>query len=156
MGRASVKENRTPYQISREEKGWSRAKAAEETYISESRIEKIESGKTKAEPEDVVAMAEQYDAPGLCNYYCVNECAIGDKLHMPELEEKGLAKIVLELLSTLNSLNNEKIRLVEIAEDEEITEDELKDFAKINEELDKITATVQSLKLWIAKQESEK
>lgn len=154
MGRASIKENRTPYQISREVKGWSRAKAAEETYISESRIEKIEGGKTKAEPEDVVAMADKYDAPELCNYYCVNECAIGDELNVPELEEKGLAKIVLELLSTLNSLNREKDRLVEIAEDEKITEDETKDFAAISEELDKISATVQSLKLWIAKQEN--
>lgn len=152
MGRASTKENRTIYQISRENKGWSRAKAAEETYISESRIEKIEGGRTKAVPEDIVTMADCYGAPELCNYYCTRECAIGEKINVPEVEEKGLAKIVLELLNTLNSLNREKDRLVEIAEDEKITDDELKDFVKIQEELDRISNTVNSLKLWIAKQ----
>ncbi|MBO4617113.1 MAG: XRE family transcriptional regulator, partial [Lachnospiraceae bacterium] len=42
-----------------------------------------------------------------------------------------------------------KSRFIEITVDGTITEDELKDFLKIQEEMGKISATVASLKLWI-------
>ena len=43
MGRASTKENKNIYQVSREEIGYSRAAASEKLeYISADRIEKIE------------------------------------------------------------------------------------------------------------------
>ena len=150
MSGVSKRENKTAYQLRREDLDWSRAKASEETYISESRLEKIESGKTLAAPEDVVAMADAYNAPELCNHYCVNECAIGDKLEISLTERKGLAKIVLEVLTTLNLLDKEKDRLIEIAADEMITDDEMTDFLKIQNQLDNISSTADSLKLWIA------
>ena len=150
MSRTSSKENKTIYQVRREELGLSREKAAELTYISENRLEKIELEKTKAAPEDVVSMAEAYNMPELCNHYCVKECAIGNMLSVSLTERKGLATIVLEVLNTLNTLDREKNRLIEIAADERITEDELADFARIQAQLEKITATVDSLKLWIA------
>ena len=155
MSRTSSKENKTVYQIRREELGLSREKAAELTYISDNRLEKIELEKTKASPEDVVAMAEAYGMPELCNHYCANECAIGNRLSISLTERKGLATIVLEVLNTLNTLDNEKNRLIEIAADERIAEDELEDFARIQAQLEKITATVDSLKLWIDRAISE-
>lgn len=149
MSRISTKDNCTIYQLKRENLGWSRAKAAEETYISESRIEKIESEKTKANPEDVVAMADSYKSPELCNHYCVHECAIGQKLNFGEIENKNLAQIVLEILTTLNQLDQEKNRLIEIAADEHVSDDELADFVKIQTQLNNISQTVDSLKLWV-------
>lgn len=150
MSGISKRENKTIYQLRREEFDWSRAKASEMTYISESRLEKIEAGKTMATPEDIVAMAEAYKSPELCNHYCVNECAIGAQLDMPLTERKGLAKIVLEVLTLLNMLDKEKDRLIEIAADEQITDDELSDFLKIQIQLGHISATADSLKLWIS------
>lgn len=150
MSGVSKRENKTVYQLRREELDWSRAKASEETYISESRLEKIEAGKTMATPEDIVAMADAYKSPELCNHFCVNECAIGDMLEISLTERKGLAKIVLEVLTTLNLLDKEKDRLIEIAADEQITDDEMSDFLKIQDQLDHISATADSLKLWIA------
>ena len=150
MSGVSKRENKTAYQLRREKLEWSRAKASEETFISESRLEKIESGKTLATPEDIVAMADAYKAPELCNHYCVNECAIGDMLEVSLTERKGLAKIVLEVLTTLNLLDKEKDRLIEIAADEKITDDEMADFLTIQNQLDNISATADSLKLWIS------
>ena len=150
MSGISKRENKTIYQIRREELGWSRAKASEETYISENRLEKIETLKTLPTPEDIVAMADAYNAPELCNYYCVNESAIGERLHIPMTERKSLQRIVLEVLTTLSQLEKEKDRLVEIANDEQITEDEMHDFVRIRDELEKISATADSLKLWIS------
>lgn len=149
MGKRSTKENKNIYFQSRESAGLTRAQASERmAYVSESRIEKIENGSTQAEPEDVVAMAAAYKNPRLCNYYCANECRIGQE-HVPEVQVAGLPEITLGILSSLNTLDKYKERLIEITEDGKITEDELPDFVKIQDRLDKISITVESLKLWI-------
>ncbi len=44
--------------------------------------------------------------------------------------------IVLEMIASLNALEKEKNRLVEITVDGEITEDEYRDFAAIENQLD--------------------
>ena len=149
MGKKSVRENKSIYQISRENAGLTRAQASETIgFLSESRIEKIESGGVQAHPEDVLAMAEAYMKPELCNYYCTHECRIGIE-HIPEVKSKGLSQIVLGMLATLNTLNREKDRLIEITEDEVISDDELPDFVRIQTELEKISLTVETLKLWV-------
>lgn len=151
MGRKSGKEDKGIYLASREEAGMTRAQASEALeFISESRLEKIESGKTPAQPEDILAMASAYKKPELCNYYCSNECPIGRE-QVPEIKVKGLSQIVLSLLVTLNSLDKERDRLIEITEDERITGDELVDFVRIEDQLDKIALTVESLRLWVSR-----
>ena len=71
MGRKSVKECKNEYQLAREAAGLTRAEAADLMgYVSESRIEKIESEKSAPHPDEIVAMADAYKKPGLCNYYC--------------------------------------------------------------------------------------
>ena len=78
MPRSSAKENRTIYQLNREELGLSREKASELlAVIPPERIERIESGKFPAHPDEVLLMAQKYNAPHICNNYCANECAIG-------------------------------------------------------------------------------
>ena len=42
-----------------------------------------------------------------------------------------------------------KERLIEITEDGEITSDEYADFKKIQDQLEKISVTVESLKMWV-------
>ena len=103
MGRVSTKENKTLYQISREKLGYSREKAAEETMLEPYKIERIENEKMEASPWDVVAMAEAYKEPELCNHYCSNECPIGKK-YVPEIKVKDLSQVVLEMLASLNSM----------------------------------------------------
>lgn len=151
MGKKSIKENKNVYQLAREAMDFTRDKAAEEMgYVSADRIEKIESEKTVPHPDEILAMASAYKAPELCNYYCTHECPIGQK-NMPVLEVKGLSQIVLEMLAGLNSVNKEKERLIEITVDGEISEDEIKDFVAIKEELRKIATSVDGLQLWVDK-----
>ena len=108
MGRVSTKENKTQYQIFREELGLSREKASELLgWISAERIEKIESEKSLPHPDEV-----------------------------------------LEMLASLNSIQKRKERLIEITAEGEISGDEIADFVHIQEELERISITVETLQLW--------
>ena len=110
MARISVKKNKTDFQLSREELGYSREKASELLeFISPERLERIENEKMDVTPIEVLKMAEVYKNPSLCNYYCSKKCPIGEKF-VPEIE--------------------------------------IKDFVNIQEQLERISLTVDSLKLW--------
>ena len=148
MGRVSTKENKTQYQVFREELGLSREKASELLgWISAERIEKIESEKSLPHPDEVLAMSVAYKKPRLCNHYCANECPIG-KQYVPEIKIKDLSQIVLEMLASLNSMHKKQERLIEITADGRIEGDEIQDFIRIQEELEKISITVETLQLW--------
>ena len=149
MGRVSVKENKNLYQIKREELGLSREKASELLEsIPPERIEKIENQKSLPHPEEVLVMAEAYKTPNLCNYYCANDCPIG-KQYVPEIEMKDLSQIVLEMLASLNAMRGKQERLIEITVDGIVDGEEIKDFVHIQEELEKISITVETLQLWV-------
>lgn len=149
MGKKSVKENKNYYQESREYAGLTRAQASEAMdFVSESRIEKIESEKSEPHPEEILAMADAYKNPSLCNYYCSKKCPIGQQ-YVPEVKIRDLSQIVLEMLASLNSLNKEKDRLIEITADGVISDEELTDFAMIQDRLKQISLTIDSLQLWV-------
>lgn len=149
MGRKSTKENKNIYQISRENMGFSREAAAEQLgFISADRIEKIENERTLPHPDEVLAMADGYKNPSLCNYFCSKECPIGRE-YVPEVRAKELSQITLEMLATLNKLTHDKERLIEITVDGELSEDEIPDFMKIKEELEKMALAIDSLNLWM-------
>lgn len=150
MGRKSIKDNKNIYQLAREEAGLTRMEASAETYLSESVIEKIEYGNTKPDPDAVVAMAKAYRKPELCNYYCSHECAIGDA-YVPEVKISALSEIVLHMLASLNSLEKQKERLIEITVDGQVTPDELADFAKIQKMLNRISMSADAMRLWLEK-----
>lgn len=148
MGRASTRQNKNIYQRTREELQLTRERAEEllESVTAE-RIEKIETEKSLPYPDEVLQMAEKYKTPLLCNYYCANQCPIGQQ-YVPEIKIKDLSQIVLEMLASLNSMNKRKERLIEITADGTISGDELADFIFIQEELERISITVETLQLW--------
>ena len=155
MGRKSVKANKSIYQITREDLGLTREKAAELIPgFSPERLEKIENGRTQIQPEDVMLLAEAYKAPGLCNYYCSQECPIGQQ-YVPEVKVKDLAQIAIETLNSLNKMSKEKDRLLEIVEDGQVTPDEYNDFFEIKKTLEKISLSVDTLQLWVDKSIAE-
>lgn len=148
MARVSTKENKNIYHTTRESLHLTRESASEllET-ISPERIEKIENERSLPYPDEVLTMAEGYQKPSLCNYYCANQCPIG-RQYVPEIRIKDLSQIVLEMLASLNSMNRKKERLIEITADGTITPDELEDFIFIQDELERISITVETLQLW--------
>ena len=148
MGRASTKENKNKYQLVREELGLSREKASELLdAISPERLEKIENERSDPHPDEVLLMARKYRKASLCNYYCANECPIGQQ-YVPEVQVKELSSIVLEMLASLNAVHKQKDRLIEIAADGKISGEEIDDFICIQEELERISITVETLQLW--------
>ena len=148
MGRVSTKENKNIYQNTREALHLTRETAGEllET-IPPERIEKIENERSLPHPDEVLIMADKYKQPGLCNYYCANQCPIGQE-YVPEVKIKDLSQIVLEMLASLNSMNRRKERLIEITADGVISDDVLEDFIRIREELERISIAVETLQLW--------
>lgn len=151
MGRKSTKENKNVYQQAREEQGLTREAAAQLLeFISDDRIEKIESDKVQARPEEVLKMAECYQHPELCNYFCSHECPIGQR-YVPEVGVKELSQISLEMLASLNALEKYKNRLIEITVDGVVHKDEREDFAKIRSLLDDMSKAISSLTLWVDK-----
>ena len=152
MGRRSTKANKSIYQVTREELGLTREKAAELIPgFSPERLEKMENGRTQVQPEDVMLLAEYYKTPSLCNYYCTNECPIG-QVHALRTESKELGQIAVETLNALNQMNRNKDRLLEIVEDGQVGSDELQDFTEIKQILDKIALSVSNLQLWVNEQ----
>ena len=140
MPKVSTKKNKSIYQLIREEKGLSREKASELLeWIAPERLERIENDKFDARPDEILTMAEKYGRPDLCNFYCT------------QVKMKELTGIVMEMLASFNALQKEKERLIEIASDGEIGSDELEDFIAIEEELEKISLSVETLKFWVEK-----
>ena len=151
MGRTSTKENKNRYHLAREELGLTREEAGELLEVlSPERIEKIENERTLPTPYDVLVMSQKYKKPSLCNYYCANECPIGQQ-YVPEVQVKELSSIVLEMLASLNAVHKQKDRLIEIAADGKIAGDEIDDFIYIQQELERISITVETLQLWSEK-----
>ena len=110
--------------------------------ISASRIEKIEYELQEPTPYDVVQMADSH------------RCAIGDR-YVPEVEVSELSNIILETIASLNEINPLTGRLIQIARDGKISDDEIKDFAFISKKLDEVSLAIDSLHLWVDKTASE-
>ena len=154
MGKKSNKENKSIYQEARDKINMTRAAVEDATggILTSSRVEKIENGSLNAHPEDVILMAEVYNKPELCNYFCTNECQIGKK-YVPEVETiHDLPQITMELLSNLNALNRDKERIIDITADGQISTDEREDFELFREHLSEMSLAIETLKLWVDKE----
>ncbi|MBQ9890160.1 MAG: helix-turn-helix transcriptional regulator [Firmicutes bacterium] len=149
MGKKSTKENKNVYQLSREALELTRDAASEVLeFISPERIEKIESGKTIPHPDEVLAMEEGYKNPELCNYYCTHECPIGMQ-YVPEAKLKDFSQVTIDIIAAVNSLVEEKDRLIGIAVDGRVNDFERKDFDAILKKLDNAERSIQGMKIWI-------
>ncbi len=119
------------------------------------RLERIENGKFPILPDEVLLLSKIYGEPSFCNHYCAKECPIGEK-YVPEIKPGELAQIVLEMLSSLNSMKKRQERLIEITADGIIDDGEIKDFVFIQKELEHISITVEALQLWVEKMLADK
>lgn len=148
MARKSTKENKNIYQRTREGLSLTREEASDLLVtMSPERIEKIENERSMPHPDEVLLMSDHYKQPTLCNYYCANQCPIGQQ-YVPEIKIKDLSQIVLETIASLNKMQKQKDRLIEITVDGRISGDELADFVYIQEELERISIAVETLQLW--------
>lgn len=153
MAESIYKDTRKKHDMTRDEVC---DKASELNYpLQPERLERVENGKYPITPDEVMLLSEIYGEPTLCNHYCANECPIGEK-YVPEIRVKNLTQIVLEMLSSLNSLKKRQERLIEITADGMIEDDEIKDFISIQNELERISITVETLQLWVEQMIADK
>lgn len=143
----------TIYKATRKKHGMTRDEVCDRALslgsaLQSERLERIENGKFPITPDEVLLLAEIYGEPTLCNHYCSKECPIGEK-YVPEIKVKDLTQIVLEMLSSLNSMKKSQERLIEITADGVISDDEICDFIYIQSELERISITVETLQLWV-------
>ena len=151
MGRPSNNPGKLPFQIKREELGLSREQAVKEIAgMSYDRLEGIENRRIAATPEDILLLAKRYNDPSLCNAYCSGQCKIGQR-YVPEVKVGELPSIVLGMLATLNNIEVMKDRLIAIAADGIIDEEERKDFEAIQDQLEELSIAVEALQLWVEK-----
>ena len=151
MPRRSVREDKNIYFQSREAAELTREEASEKSeFMSEDRIERIESGKSVPHPDEVLAMAKAYGDPFLVNRFCSGECPIGKK-YVPELTDAELSSIVLSIIDSVNGLSERKDRLIGITADGVISEEERGDFEKILSYLEKVSSAAGTLRLMLEK-----
>lgn len=127
----------------------SREGAAEEFGIDRTRLARIELGSMAPYPEEVLLMADAYNAPELKNLFCRNMCPLG--CDMPELRIEDLDRITVKAISTFRKMAETKEILLDITEDGIISDDEKPELESVMKNLDEVSAIAQSLKVWAEK-----
>ena len=127
----------------------SRFGAAEAMGLSEDAIKSAELGLYKSMPvENAVLMADCYNAPHLLNYYCLNECPIGCNRPI-SADVVSIERSTVKLMKALKpqDLADLKDKLINIAADGLITEDELPAFQEILSYFDDLSRTMSELRV---------
>lgn len=130
------------------EKLRSRFGAADEAGMSEDAIKNTELGIEKQMPVDkAVILADLYGAPQLLNYYCLHECPIGKNSPVSD-EVLSISQAAVKLLKWMKpSLVQQMMdRLLDIAQDDRVTGDEMDDLREIVDYLDGVSVAISQLK----------
>lgn len=125
----------------------SREGAAERLGMSASSVADAELGLTKFMPVDkAVLMADAYNAPHLLNHYCLNECPIGCRRPLSD-EDPDIDRVTVRLLKNLkvSQLNDIKEKLLDIAEDGVITDDEKPELREVMAYLNELARVLSEL-----------
>lgn len=134
-----------------------RESAAELLMVSSQSLQNYESGVTKVPDDIIVRMANLYNTPELRNYYCQQICAIGKiQAHELDIEQLGLDRLSLKLLSSFKEINRIKEDLIEIAADGIITDEEKPALDNILLTLDAIAKNAEALKIWAEREFNKK
>ena len=125
----------------------SREGAAEELGIDRTRLASLELGRTIPYQEVVLLMADCDRAPELKGNYCREMCPLGK--NMPKIENEGLDRISLRMLSSFRKINEAKETLLDITTDGIISDEEKPELEEIIRTLDEVNEITQNLKNWI-------
>lgn len=134
---------------SRHDRFGTQERAAEAVLIDRNRLAKIEAGALTPHPEEVLMMADQYEAPELKNHFCRCSCPLGKNL--PPVDASGLDRISLRAVSTLRKAKEVKEMLLDIADDGIVSEDEKPQFMEVLRILDEVSEIKENLKVWAEK-----
>lgn len=114
----------------------SREGAADETGIDRSRMARVELGSANPTPEEVLLLADTYDAPQLLNYYCSMCCPIG-RQNVKPCALQGTDKISAAIIS--------------IAQDGRVDPGEDVQMGEILAYMKNVATAAEAMQLWIKK-----
>ena len=110
-------------------------------------IIRIERDVNKVMPVDTaVVLADLYNAPELLNYYCLNECPIGKSKPISDKSHE-IDRITVMLLTRLriDELTEVQNKLLAIADDGHVTQDEIDDLIEANAFFQELSKTISEL-----------
>ena len=128
----------------------SREGASEETGIDRTRLARIELGSLNPYPEEVLLMADTYDAPQLANFYCSKMCPLGKKT-VPPAEMRNIDRLTIRIITALGEANEIRDAILEVVKDGVVTGEEAPRIQAVVAALDQIAITAQELKMWVGK-----
>ena len=155
MGREATKAAGNPWYEARinaakyDDRLKSREGAADLLGMSVSSITDAELSLSKCMPVDkAVLMADLYKAPNLLNYYCLHECPIGRNQPISD-QVVSIERVTVRLIKNLrlDQLHDVKDKLVDIAEDGVISEEEKPELREIINYLDGVARTISELRI---------
>ena len=130
-----------------------RRDTAENIYISRRRLEEIETGKREPYTDELLIMAEAYDAPYLVEHYCNHICKIGQKFGCKYVEHKGdVYKATVMFIKSLKEAKQAKENILEILSDGEVTPDEINMLDEAISKLNETMTDIINLKIALEKE----
>ncbi len=128
----------------------SREGASEETGIDRTRLARIELGSLNPYPEEVLMMADTYNAPELANLYCSRMCPLGKKT-VPPAEMRTIDRLTIRIITALGEAKEIREAILEIAEDGVVTPDETEKVLEVAAALKQIQVAAQEMQIWVEK-----
>lgn len=130
-----------------------RCDTAKDIFISRRRLEEIETGKREPYTDELLIMAEAYDAPYLVEHYCNHICKIGQKFGCKYVENKGDAyKATVMFIKSLKEAEQAKENILEILSDGEVTPDEINMLDEAISKLNETMTDIINLKIALEKE----
>ena len=103
-----------------------RTSASETLCMGKRRLEEIETSRTYPYTDEVIRMADIYNAPYLIEHYCNHICEIGKQFGCKYATEKSDAyKATVMFVHSLKEAEQAKEQIIEILSDGRITTDEI-------------------------------
>lgn len=124
----------------------SRMNAASELKIDRNRLNQIELDKVIPYQDEVMIMANKYNAPELLNHYCSTQCTIGCKT-VKQIESYEIFQATVRLFGALSKSEKVIKEMTSILSDGVISKDEEVKINEVINDLDKIIENAEALKL---------
>ena len=131
------------------EKLSSREGVEAELGISVDSLRRIETGVNKVIPVDSACLlADLYNAPELLNHYCNSECPIGRRRMLSE-DSLEIDRVTVRIIKRLRIEDIRMVRrkLVDIADDGKIGDDEVEDLLEVREFFRELQRTASELEI---------
>lgn len=152
MSKPATKAANSPFYLARMEAAKvndrfsSREGAADETGIDRTRLARIELDSITPYPEEVMLLADAYDAPQLLNFYCSTCCPIGRQNVKPcALQE--FDRVMMQALAALQGADKVSAAIISIARDGRVDPGEDVKMGEILAYMKNVASTAEAMQL---------